>query len=64
MLGTPEKIAAECQDYVDAGANHIIICDIMSHLLPMEEQLGVVERCLRVCGDLKGKKVKTPTTVA
>jgi phthiodiolone/phenolphthiodiolone dimycocerosates ketoreductase len=52
--GTPEQVAAEVQQYVDAGATWVSVCDILPlGLDPADAQAGL-GRNLEICGRLKG----------
>jgi phthiodiolone/phenolphthiodiolone dimycocerosates ketoreductase len=53
LTGSPEKVAAELQGYVEAGATWINICDILPAVLEPAEMGNALERECRLAGLLK-----------
>jgi phthiodiolone/phenolphthiodiolone dimycocerosates ketoreductase len=53
--GSPEKVAARAQEFVDAGATFVGLVDFLPFVLPLDEHPAVMGRLLDVCRRLKGK---------
>lgn len=51
--GTPEKVAADLQAYVDAGATWVSVIDILPTVLDPEDTQRALPRTLEVCRILK-----------
>ncbi|MFZ0714096.1 MAG: LLM class flavin-dependent oxidoreductase, partial [Mycobacterium sp.] len=53
VWGTPESVARQVQQYVDAGATWVSVCDILPLLLdPVDAQAGLA-RNIDICARLK-----------
>ena len=57
FVGSPATVAAHCQDYVDAGATHIVLYDMVGVTRPVEEAFAGLSRLIEICRLLKGADV-------
>jgi phthiodiolone/phenolphthiodiolone dimycocerosates ketoreductase len=51
--GTPESVAAQVQQYVDAGATWVSVCDILPLLLDSFDAQAGLARNIEICARLK-----------
>jgi phthiodiolone/phenolphthiodiolone dimycocerosates ketoreductase len=64
LYGTPEKVAAEIQGFVDAGVTWVGILDVMPAMLTAEEGPQALGRSIRVCERLKTAASQSPSVSA
>jgi phthiodiolone/phenolphthiodiolone dimycocerosates ketoreductase len=55
FIGTPEKVAADLQAYVDAGVTWAMMADVMPFVLDIDEAAEAGRRAVEVCAILKGR---------
>lgn len=55
FIGTPEKVAAELQAYVDAGVTWTMMADVLPFVMNAEEASDASRRAVEVCAILKGR---------
>jgi phthiodiolone/phenolphthiodiolone dimycocerosates ketoreductase len=53
VFGTPESVAEQVQQYVDAGATWVSVCDILPLILDPADAQGGLARNIDVCARLK-----------
>jgi phthiodiolone/phenolphthiodiolone dimycocerosates ketoreductase len=53
VFGTPESVAEQVQQYVDAGATWVSVCDILPLILAPADAQGGLARNIDVCARLK-----------
>jgi phthiodiolone/phenolphthiodiolone dimycocerosates ketoreductase len=53
MVGTPKKVAAEVQGYIDAGVTWVAVLDMVPTILEPEESAKAVTRSIDVCRFIK-----------
>lgn len=53
IWGDPKSVAAQIQPYVEAGAGHVAVLDLMQLLLPPDEAMAATGRSLEFCRILK-----------
>jgi phthiodiolone/phenolphthiodiolone dimycocerosates ketoreductase len=54
VCGTPEQVASQLQEHVDAGVTWVEVADMMPFVLEPEQAAAAVEHSVRVCQILKG----------
>jgi phthiodiolone/phenolphthiodiolone dimycocerosates ketoreductase len=64
LYGTPEKVAANLQAYVDAGATWVSVIDILPTVLDPEDAPRALPRTLEVCRVLKENAVASAPRAA
>jgi phthiodiolone/phenolphthiodiolone dimycocerosates ketoreductase len=55
IMGSPQQVAAQLSDYVDAGVTWVMIADMMSMVIPPEDPAAALGRTLEVCARIKGQ---------
>jgi phthiodiolone/phenolphthiodiolone dimycocerosates ketoreductase len=53
VYGDPKSVAAQIAPFVEAGATHVALLDLMQLLLPPDEAFGATERSIEFCRLLK-----------
>jgi len=56
FIGTPEKVAATLQAYVDAGVTWTMVADVLPFVLDLDQAADVTRRAVEVCAILKGRQ--------
>jgi phthiodiolone/phenolphthiodiolone dimycocerosates ketoreductase len=54
IYGDPKSVAAQIAPFVEAGATHVALLDLMQLLLPPDEAFQATERSIEFCRILKG----------
>ena len=57
MMGSPQEVGAELRKYVEAGANYVMVADMMAMTLP-DDPAVTLRRTLEVCATIKGTAIK------
>jgi len=64
FIGTPKKVAADLQAYVDAGVTWTMMADVMPFVVDIEQAADAGRRAVEVCAILKGEDPSAvPATV-
>jgi phthiodiolone/phenolphthiodiolone dimycocerosates ketoreductase len=57
LIGTPEKVAATLQAYVDAGVTWTMVADVLPFVLNLDQVEDAARRAVEVCAILKGRQL-------
>jgi phthiodiolone/phenolphthiodiolone dimycocerosates ketoreductase len=64
FIGTPEKVAADLQAYVDAGVTWTMMADVLPFVVDFEQAAEAGRRAVDVCAILKGRDPSTIGTAS
>jgi phthiodiolone/phenolphthiodiolone dimycocerosates ketoreductase len=56
FIGTPEKVAAQLQAYVDAGVTWAMMADVLPFVVDIDQAMDAGRRAVEVCAILKGRQ--------
>jgi phthiodiolone/phenolphthiodiolone dimycocerosates ketoreductase len=56
LIGTPEKVGATLQAYVDAGVTWTMVADVLPFVLNFDQVEDAARRAVEVCAILKGRQ--------
>jgi phthiodiolone/phenolphthiodiolone dimycocerosates ketoreductase len=59
VYGTPESVTEQVQQYIDAGATWVSVCDILPLILDPEDAQAGLARNIDICRRLKGRTPRT-----
>ena len=64
FIGTPKKVAADLQAYVDVGVTWTMMADMTPFIVDIEQAADAGRRAVEVCAILKGEDPSAmPATV-